>query len=144
MIACYRRPYNTEGIEKIKKLLNEKNPNKIILLTIAERKKTGRSINSYLGKKDVKKLENQYEKDQENRSKKYANEILKISESMNTPTKKIQKKGNITEIIKNELDNFNPDFLVIHHSDKSRIDKMITGSIEDEISEKYGNSIVVV
>lgn len=144
MIAFYQRPYSIESIRKIKELLDTKKPNELLLLSIAERKKSSGTINSYLGRKDAEKLRDQYQKDQEIRSNQYAKEILKISKNKNITTKTSMKKGNIFRIIKNKIDEYQPDIIVINHSDKSKLDKIFSGCVEDEVVEKCKNNITVV
>jgi len=144
MIAFYQRPYSSDSIEKIKRLLEEKRPEELLLLTIAERKKSSGTVDSYLGRKDVERLKHQYETDQEIRSTSYAEKILEISERKNITTNKLVKKGNIVEVIKKEMDDYQPDIIVLNHTDKSRFDKIISGCVEDELIEKCNNNIFVV
>jgi len=144
MIAFYQRPYTTKSVKKIEELLDAKKPDEIILLSIAERKKSSGTIKSYLGRKDIEKLKNQYQKDQEIRSTRYADRILKISKDKHISTKKIVSKGNIIEVIKRKMDEYQPDIVVINHSDKSKLDKLIAGCIEEEVVKKCKNNIVIV
>jgi len=144
MIAFYQRPYSSDSIEKIKQLLDEKKPDELLLLTIAERKQSSGTVDSYLGRKDVEQLRDQYEKDQEIRSTNYADEIFKISKKKNITTKKMVKKGTIYDVIKKEMEEYHPDIIVLNHTDKSRVDKFISGCIEDELLSTYNNNIIVV
>lgn len=144
MIAFYQRPYSKKSIEKIKQLLDTKKPKEVLLLSIAERKESSGTVSSYLGRKDVEKLENQFQKDQEIRSTQYADKLYKVSEKRNITTKKLIKKGNISQIIKNQMDEYNPDLIVINHSDKSRLDKILSGCIEEQVIQKCKNNIIVV
>ncbi len=144
MIAFYQRPYSKKSIEKIKQLLDTKKPKEVLLLSIAERKESSGTVSSYLGRKDVEKLENQFQKDQEIRSTQYADKLYKVSEKRNITTKKLIKKGNISQIIKNQMDEYNPDLIVINHSDKSRLDKILSGCIEKQVIQKCKNNIIVV
>lgn len=144
MIAFYQRPYSSDSIEKIKQLLDEKKPDELLLLTIAERKQSSGTVDSYLGRKDVEQLRDQYEKDQEIRSTNYADEIFKISKKKNITTKKMVKKGTIYDVIKKEMEEYHPDIIVLNHTDKSRVDKFISGCIEDELLSTCNNNIIVV
>lgn len=144
MIAFYQRPYSSDSIKKIKRLLEEKKPKELLLLAIAERKKSSGTVDSYLGRKDVEKLKDQYETDQEIRSTSYAEKILEIGERKDITTNKLVKKGNIVEVIKKEMDDYQPDIIVLNHTDKSRFDKIIRGCVEDELIGKCNNNIIVV
>lgn len=144
MIAFYQRPYSDESVEKIKQLLDSKRPDELLLLSITEQRKSSGTIGSYLGRKDVEKLKGHFEKDQEIRSNQYANRILNISKQKGITTKKTVEKGNIFEIIKSQMKQYNPDIVIINHSDKSKMDKLITGCVEDEVVEKCENNIIVV
>lgn len=144
MIAFYQRPYSSKSVQKIKELLDTKKPDELLLLSIAEQKKSSGTINSYLGRKDAEKLRDQYQKDQEIRSNQYAKEILKIGENKNITTKTSMKKGNIFKIIKNKMDEYKPDILIINHSDKTKLDKILSGCVEDEVVKKCKNKIIVV
>jgi nucleotide-binding universal stress UspA family protein len=144
MIAFYQRPYSPDSTEKIKRLLDEKRPDELLLLTIAERKQSSGTVDSYLGRKDVEQLRDQYEKDQEIRSTNYADKILTISKKKGISTKKLVKKGTIYDVIKKEMEEYHPDIIVLNHTDKSRLDKLISGCIEDELISKCNNNIIVV
>ncbi len=143
LIACYQRPYSKKAISKIETLLNENNPDELLVLSITEKRKSSGTIKSYLGRKDMKKLKDQYETDQEIRSTGYADKILEMSKNLNIPSRKIQEKGNISKIINDKIKDYNPDVVVINHSVKSKIDKLITGCVEDTITKKCSNIVVV-
>jgi len=133
LIACYRSPYNKESIDIIEKVIIKKKPEKIIVLSISETKKSSGTIESYLGRHDVKKLKGQYEKDQEIRSSSYSDKILDIGRKFNIPSEKIIKKGKASKIILEAVEKYNPSHVVIHPSDKSGVDKLLSGSVEDEV-----------
>jgi len=133
LIACYRSPYNKESIDKIEKLIQKKKPDKIIVLIISETKKSSGTIESYLGKKDVNKLKGQYEKDQEIRSSGYSDKIIELTKKFDIPTEKIIKKGEASKIILEAVEKYNPFHVIIHPSDKSNVDKILSGSVEDKV-----------
>ncbi len=68
LVACYRSPYDKESVDKIEKLISDKDPEKVIVLSISETKKSSGTIKSYLGRRDMDKLKGQFERDQEIRS----------------------------------------------------------------------------
>lgn len=143
LIACYQRPFSKKSLQKIKQILEQKQPDEVLVLSIAEQRKSSGTIESYLGRKDIQKLKNQYEKDQEIRSTGYADKILNISKDFNISSRKIKKKGNISKIINNTIRQYQPDSVIINHSDKSKLDKIMTGCVEDAIDQECDNIIVV-
>lgn len=144
IIAFYQRPFNKKSVKKIEELFDAKKPDEVLLLSITEQKESTGTIESYLGRKDVERLKGQFEKDRKIRASGYADKILKISEKRNISTKKIERKGNIINIINEEINKHQPDTLVINHSEKSQLEKLITGCIEEEILEKCKNNIIIV
>lgn len=144
LIACYRSPYNKKSVDIIEKLIIKKKPEKIIVLSISETKKSSGTIESYFGRSDVKNLKGQYEKDQQIRSSEYSDKILDIGKKLNIPSEKIIKKGNASKIILNAVEKYNPSHVVIHPSDKSGIDKILSGSVEDEVCKDSSCEVTIL
>ncbi len=144
LIACYRSPYNKESIDKIEKLIQNKKPDKIIVLSISETKKSSVTIESYLGKKDVNKLKGQYEKDQEIRTSGYSDKILKLSKKFDIPAEKIIKKGKASRIIIKAVEKYKPSHVIIHPSDKSSVDKIFSGSVEDRVCKDSSCEVTIL
>ncbi len=136
LIACYRNPYDKKSIEKIKKILKKEKPDKIIILSISETKKSSGTIESYLGRKDVEKLRGQFEKDQKIRSSGYSDKIIELTENLEIPAKKIEKKGKASDIILKAVEEYKPSKVIIHPSDKSGVDKILSDSVEDTVCEE--------
>ena len=143
MIAFYQRPYNKKSVKKIKDIITQRKPDHIVLLSIVEQKESSGTIDSYLGRKDVKRLQDQSQNAQEIRSIRYTDKILKIIEELKISTEIVEKKGDIIEVIKNEFNRVNPDILIINHSHKSRVDKFLSGCVEDDIIGQCSNIIIV-
>ncbi len=144
LIACYRSPYDKESLKKIEKLLKNKQPDKVIVLSISETKKSSGTIKSYLGRKDINKLIGQYEKDQEIRSSGYSDKILNISRELDIPAEKIIKKGKASKIILKAIKKYKPSHVVIHPSDKSSVDKAISGSVEDKVCKSSSCKVTIL
>lgn len=144
LIACYRSPYDKESLKKIEALINANNPEKIIVLSISETKKSSGTIRSYLGRKDMDKLKGQFEKDQEIRSSGYSDKILRISRKLNVPAEKIVKKGKASKIILKAVKRYKPTLVIIHPSDKSGLDKLISGSVEDKVCKDTKCNITIL
>jgi hypothetical protein len=136
LIACYRNPYNKQSIEKIKNIIKKEKPGEVIILSISETKKSSGTIESYLGRKDVEKLRGQFEKDQRLRSSGYSDKIIELSEKLEIPAKKIEKKGKASDIILKAVEEYKPSKVIIHPSDKSNVDKIISDSVEDTICKE--------
>ncbi len=136
LIACYRSPYDEDSLKKIKNLIKNKSPEKIIVLSISETKNSSGTIESYLGRKDVDKLKGQFEKDQEIRSSGYSDKILDIGRKLGISAEKIIKKGKASKIILKAVKKYEPSYVVIHPSDKSGIDKILSGSVEDKVCKE--------
>jgi len=133
LIACYRRPYVKDSLDSVKDLLKKEKTEKVYVLSITEAKKPSANIESYLGSRDVKNFENKLDEDKTVRASRYANEILKICEKLNIGCEKIERKGKASEIILKEAKKHKPSHIVVHKSDKSKIDKRLSGSVSDEV-----------
>lgn len=141
IIACYRRPYDKQSLESIRGLLKRENPDKVIVLSISEIKKSRLNVKSYLGTRDIKKFKDKLAKDQRLRSSRYTDKIIDICRKLNIDCKKIEEKGKASDIIIEKAKENKPSHIVIHESDKSKIDKMLSGSVSDEVCRE---SICVV
>lgn len=144
LIACYRSPYEKESIEKLRKLLKKNKPEKIIVLSISETKDSSGTIESYLGRRDVEKLKGQFAKDQRIRSSGYSDKIIELTEKLDIPSEKVRKKGNASDIILEAVEKYNPSHVVIHPSDKSNVDKILSGSVEDEVCEESKCKVTIL
>jgi hypothetical protein len=136
IIACYRRPYTEKSLSSIKDLLKEEKTKKVIILSIAESKKSSPNVESYLGLRDVKNLKDKIEEDKTIRAARYTDKIIDICKKLDTKCEKIEKKGKAAKIILEEAKEYKPSHIVIHRSDKSRIDKHLSGSVKDEVCKE--------
>lgn len=136
IIACYRRPYVEKSLEAIANLLTIEKIKKVYVLTITEEKGPGVNVDSYLGRKDVKKFESNLEEDKNIRSKRYTDEIIGLCKNLHIKCEKIQRKGKTSKIILDEAKRIKPSHIVIHKSEKTRIDKKLTGSVSDEVCQE--------
>ncbi|MEF8848001.1 MAG: universal stress protein [Candidatus Thermoplasmatota archaeon] len=136
MVACYRKPYDEKSLKSIKKLIRKEKPDRILVLNISETKESSGTVESYLGRKDVEKLRDQYKKDQRIRSQAYTDKISDIADDLDIPIKEIKKKGKAAEIILNVMKKYDPYKIIIHSSDKSSVDKLISGSVKEEVCKK--------
>jgi hypothetical protein len=136
LIACYRRPYVKDSLDSVKDLLKKKKTEKVYVLSITEEKKPSANIESYLSSRDVKDFENKLDEDKMIRTSRYTKEILKICEKLKIDCEKIERKGKASEIILEESKKHNPSYIVVHKSDKSKIDKHLSGSVSDEVCKE--------
>jgi nucleotide-binding universal stress UspA family protein len=133
IIACYRRPYVKNSLDSVEELLRKEKAKKVYVLSITEEKKPSANIESYLGSRDVRDFENKLDEDKMIRASRYTKEILEICEKLNIDCKKIERKGKASEIILEEAKEHKPSHIVVHKSDKSKIDKRLSGSVSDEV-----------
>lgn len=144
LIACYRRPYNKKSLDTIRKLIQEQRPEKVIVLSISETRESSGTIDSYLGTSDLKALRGHLERDQEIRASGYSDKILGISQSMGVPTEKKERKGRASRIILKAVDKYEPSHVVIHSSDKSSIDKLLSGSVKERVCRGSSCKVVIL
>jgi hypothetical protein len=133
IIACYRRPYIKSSLELIEKLLEEEKIEKVYILSITEKKDIKENILSYLGTRDVRDFEDKLNEDQMIRAAKYTDEIISICKKLKINCEKITRRGKTSMIILDEAEKIKPSQIVIHKSDKSKIDKRLSGSVSDEL-----------
>lgn len=136
IIACYRRPYAKSSLESIESLLKKEKIENVYILSISEEKKPSATINNYLGTKDVKDFKNKLDEDQIFRTSKYTDEILRICKKLKIDCEKIERKGKASKIILKEAKKHKPSHIVVHKSDKSKIDKHLSGSVSDEVCKE--------
>lgn len=144
LIACYRKPYSKESLEIIRKLLKKMKPSKVIILRISELRKSSGTVSSYLGSKDQKTLQRHYEEDQSIRATGYTEDIVELAKKMNIPVEIITKKGAASKIILHEVKQRHPLHIIIHPSEKSKMDELLTGSVEQEVCKNKSCAVTVL
>jgi stalled ribosome rescue protein Dom34 len=144
IIACYRQPYSKKSMNAIKEMVKNIHPSKVIILSITEFRKSSGTIESYLSRKDQEQLKKQVEKDRNIRASGYSDKILKMINELGVPAKKIRKSGDISTIILQSIKKYNPSHVIIHPSSKSRIDKMLVGSVEDNVCRESMSNITIL
>ena len=133
-----------ESLKIINTLLIEEKPEKVIVLSISEKRKSSGTIDSYLGRKDLDTLKNHFKEDQNIRMIGYSDTIIRMSKELNIPTEKITKTGKIPKIIIENIEKYQPSHVIIHQSNKSKIDKILSGSVKENICKKVDCRILVL
>jgi hypothetical protein len=136
IIACYRKPYVKGSLDSVENLLKKEKIEKVYILSITEAKKPSSNIENYLGFKDIKDFENKLDEDKMIRASRYTNEFLRICNKLKIDCEKIERKGKASEIILEEAKKHKPSYIVVHKSDKSKIDKRLSGSVSDEVCKE--------
>ncbi len=144
LIACYRRPYKRKSLDTIRKLIQQQEPEKVIVLSISETRESSGTIESYLGTSDLRTLKGHLVRDQEIRASGYSDKILGISQALGIPTEKKEREGRASKIILNAIEKFEPSHVIIHSSDKSSIDKLLSGSVKERVCRGSSCKVVIL
>lgn len=144
IISCYRKPYDKESINILEQFLNKIRPKKVIILSIVDTKKPTSLIKSHLGTKDLQSFTHQLQDDQVIRIKKYKEMIVSVCKKMDIPYEEITRKGRASSIIREEVNTYQPSLLVIHRTDKLRIEKALLGSTQEEVCKAISCRVVLL
>lgn len=135
-IACYRRPYSRKSLLHIKGLLKLERPARVVILRILEVGEIKEIVDTGLGFGDIQEFEESFANDQKKRTHRYAEAIHEICRNLGIASKEVIRKGHTADVILREAQGSRSCHVVIHESDKTRMDKFLSGCVQDDVKRK--------
>lgn len=136
LIASYREQYSENSLKKIRKLIREIRPKKIVILKLIEEKLPSDSVDAGVGVKEKEEIIESIREEKMERVDRFTGNLLEIINDFDIPIDvRFRKSSNLAnEIIKgfNEMD---ADFLIIHTPKKGPLGKVIDESISEKVKK---------
>ncbi len=144
LVVCYRKNYTSKGLQKIKKLLEQRCADHVIILRINETRPSSKGIRDYLGVDDHEDLRGDLAEDRRARIWRYSEAIKRICERLRIPYTLILEKGDAGEIILEVIKKYDPSSVFIHQSDRNWLDRYLLGSVVEEVQEGTDVDVITI
>lgn len=137
LIASYREQYTNESLKKIKSIIDEEQPDKIIVLKVIEQHPIPEMVDARVGMKEKNDFLDTVLEEKKSQADKYAEGILTITDESNIPTDVHLRKGEeISEEIIEDTELMDADHIIIHGSKKDKLKKFLEGSVAKKVKKR--------
>ncbi len=144
LIACYRRRYTDESVQKIKKIVEKTEPDRIIILKIIQKKHKMEMVDANVGYGAREKVKQSIERLKKNDIDELGDQIIEMIDKMNIPYEVHLRAGDlISKEIVDMYENVNTVQLIIHSSPRDTIDKIIDPGTEDNVIKRLGEEKII-
>lgn len=143
LIACYKKRYTDESLQKIVSMINDIKPDNVVVLKLIKLERVCELLDANIGYDDMKKFQ-EYIKDLK---KENADEVgvllIKTIEKLGVAYDVHVRAGdNISKEILNEFNSMNVVHLIMHPPSKGFFQKILEASAEDFIYKILGKNKV--
>ena len=136
LIASYREEYSDESLQKIKNIINEERPDKIIVLKVIEQHPIPEMVDAKVGMKEKNDFLDTVLEEKKNKADEYAEGILSITDEIDIPTDVHLRKGKeISEEIIDDTELMDAYHIIIHGSKKDKLEKFLEGSVAKKVKK---------
>ena len=144
MVIVYRRMYTADSLEGIYHLLEEERPERVVLLTVVESPVMDPSMGTYLSRGDRERLTRACEHDLTVRLTLYLEGVQSICDRLGIGTETVERRGDVADVVLEEARDRDVDLVVIHPSDKGRLDRRLSGSVSDRVRKGFLGRLVML
>ncbi len=144
LIASYKRKYSEYALDKIKKIIQRMEPDKIIIIKVIEERPTKELVDAAVGMEEKTAMLETVKNEKKVRADDMASDIVDIVGSLGIPTDVCFRTGeHISDEIIKEFKKQNADLLIIHDTKKGRLDKLFGSNTTKEIMEELDEERVI-
>ncbi len=145
LIASYRERYSQGSLSKIKKIILDEKPDRIIILKIIKEETTPEVVDATVGIEERKDFLDSVLEEKKIQADEYAADIVDMIEDMNLPVEVHLRKGDeISEEIIEEFDKMDVDHVILHGAHKGPVEKVLEGSTSGNVKEKLGKKKITL
>lgn len=139
LIASYREPYSKESLEKIKRMILEENPDKIIILKIIEEETMPEVVDATVGIEERQDFLDSVLEKKKMQADEYAADIIDITKDMKIPVEVHLRKGDeISDEIIGEFGKMKVDHVILHGPQKGPVENILSKTTSDEVKDEIG------
>ncbi|MBS3781835.1 MAG: universal stress protein [Candidatus Thermoplasmatota archaeon] len=136
MIASYRESYTEESLDVIRQIIEQENPERIIILKAIEQKKPPEMVDANIGVESKKDFLESIQEERKEQADIYAKDIIDLIEKFDIPSEVHLRKGEkVADEIIAEFENLDVDHLIIHEPKRGPLGKVIEGSISESVKK---------
>lgn len=136
MIATYREEYGEESLDIIRQIIEQEEPEEIIVLKILDEKASSEKVDANIGMESKKDFLESVREEKKKQINSYAEEIVRLVEEFDIPSQVNLRKGeNIASEIINEFSERDVDHLIMHGPKKGPLGKIIEGSVSENVKK---------
>ena len=136
MIASYRENYSEDSLDVIKQIIQQEQPEKIIILKAIEQKTPPEMVDANIGVESKKDFLDSVQEEKKEQADIYAKDIIELIEEFDIPSEVHLRKGEdvALEIIE-EFENLDVDHIIIHEPKRGPLGKVIEGSVSENVKK---------
>ncbi|MFP4185488.1 MAG: universal stress protein [Candidatus Natronoplasma sp.] len=136
MIASYRENYTNESLDVIRQIIQQEQPEKIIILKAIEQKTPPEMVDANIGVESKKDFLDSVQEEKKEQADRYAKDIISLVEEFDIPSEVHLRKGeNVALEIIDEFESKEVDHIIIHEPKKGPLGKVMEGSISENVKK---------
>ena len=136
LIASYREQYSDKSLQKIREIIQNERPDKIIVLKVIEQQPIPEMVDARVGMKEKNDFLDTVLEEKKNQADEYAEGILSITDEIDIPTDVHLRKGKeISKEIIEDTELMDADQVIIHGSKKDKLKKFLEGSVAKKVKK---------
>ncbi len=136
MIASYREEYSNEALDAIRQIIDQEQPERIIILKLIEEKPSSELVDATVGLEEKKGFLDSVREEKKNLADRYAKTLVDMVEEFDIQSEVHLRKGNKLAVkIIEEFENMDVDHVILHTPKKGALGKVIEGSISENVKK---------
>ncbi|MBS3816791.1 MAG: universal stress protein [Candidatus Thermoplasmatota archaeon] len=136
MIASYREKYLEQSLDAIRQIIEQEEPEKIIVLKIIEEKAPSELVEANIGLEEKDDFLQSVREKKRREVDDYSEDIVDLIEEFNIPSEVHLRKGkDVAQEIIEEFKNMEADHVIIHGPKKGALEKVVEGSISENVKK---------
>ncbi len=145
LIASYKQKYSKDALQKISKIIQKMQPDRTVIVKVVEEKPTKELVGANVGIEEKNSMTEVIKTDKKLRADELASELLDVIKALDIPTEVCLRMGpNVADEIVKEFKRQKASFLIIHETDKSKLDKLFVGSTAENILNEIDEKRVIL
>lgn len=115
MIASYRQKYSEKSLDKLKRIIKDETPEKIMIIKFIEEKKLPRLIDGSMGFREKKKFIEFLRKEKKEKAYRFTKELIEMIEEFEIPYEiHLRRSDDLASTIIKEFVNMSIDHVILH------------------------------
>ncbi len=144
LIASYRVKYGESALKKIKKVILNTEPTKIIITKIIKEEEIPQVVDAKVGIEEKNDFLETVREEKKQQADEYAAEIIELTEAFDIPTEVHLRRGkDIGNEIIDEFEKIDARYVIIHPSHKGVLERLMESSTAKEVMENLPDRRII-
>ncbi len=144
LITCYKRQYTEGSLRKIKKIIDDIDPNRITILKVIQKEHDMEMVDANIGFGDREKFKDTIKRLKKDGVDELGDQLIKMIDELDVPYEVHLRVGEqISDEIIEEYESVNVVRLIMHNTPRGHIDKLIEPSTEDNVVKNLGKENII-